>query len=328
MDGLGLRKCRVVAVYKGMYKISDGNEEQVTGVTGNYANRCVYASDFPTVGDWVMVDQFGYIVELVERNNRLSRRAAGKRTEEQLIAANIDYMFIVTSLNQEFNMDKLERYMMLAEMNNIKPVLIFTKSDLCGDTSKYVDMVKEQYQNAMVLVTSSYGDIGIQDVKDVLSKGKTGVFVGASGVGKSTLVNKLMGEDVMKTSEIREYDAQGRHTTTHRELFELDNGAFIIDTPGIREIGFWAGGGAYTGFEDVELLAAGCRFRNCSHTKEEGCAVKRAVQEGVLSKERYMSYIKRCRVLYRARLAQNEGDRLKFKSKVKRQCKNERYTKK
>lgn len=318
-------KWRVVAVYKEAYKIVQEGNTKITKVTGNFMNNALSKSDFPAVGDWVFLNDGGLIESVEMRFNQLSRKAAGRRYDEQIIAANIDIMFIVTSLNKEFNINKVGRYIILAETNHIRPIILLTKLDLCANPENYLEKFKFYYPNAEVELISAFADVGIDTIYQKMEAGISAVFVGASGVGKSTLVNKLSGKNLMKTAYIREKDDKGRHTTTHRELFELDNGSYVIDTPGIREIGLWINDDNLSEFQDIYLLGRACKYRNCKHIDESGCAVKQAVQAGDLSEERYRSYIKMTREIYYSKLGQNEGERLKFKSKVKRMCKNERY---
>ncbi len=318
-------KWRVVAVYKDSYKIAQDGKTAITKVTGTFINSVLNKSDFPTVGDWVYLNDGGLIDGKAIRENQLSRKSAGRKYEEQIIAANIDIMFIVSSLNKEFNINKLGRYIILAETNHIKPIILLTKLDLCENPQDYIGKIGFYYTDVEVVLISAPNNIGIDEIYKRMETGMSAVFVGASGVGKSTLINKLLGQNLMKTSYIRESDDKGRHTTTHRELFELDNGAFVIDTPGIREIGLWINDDKLAGFEDIYLLGRSCKFRNCKHIHEEDCAVKRAVESNDLSKERYLSYIKATREIYYAKLGQDEGERLKFKRKVKQMSKNERY---
>lgn len=319
------KTARVIASYRGKYKVLTDSESHVTEVTGNFANKCMYISDFPVVGDYVVLNDFNYIIEVVTRKNLLVRQAAGGKHQMQAIASNVDCMFITTSLNIEFNPVKLERFILLAQVNQITPVVVFTKADLCENVEEWTKEIMKAYENVAYIITSSYEKKGMADILAILQTGKTGVFVGASGVGKSTLVNSLLKKEVMKTGSIREYDAQGRHTTTHKELFELENGAYIIDTPGIREINLWIDDDTYVGFSDIEELARGCKFSNCKHDKEEDCNVKRAVASGELSQERYRNYIKYSRQVYYASLGNNVAERTRFKNKVKVQSKNERY---
>lgn len=324
---MGAEKWRVIAVYKEAYKVSCRDRVEMTRVTGNFMNKAIGKSDFPAVGDWVYLNETGQIERIETRSNQLSRKSAGKRHDEQIIATNIDIMFIVSSLNKEFNINKIGRYIILAETNHIRPIVLLTKLDLCDDPNSFLDKFKFYYPNISVKVISSILNLGIDEIYSELTDGISAVFVGASGVGKSTLVNKLIGDNKMKTSEIRDKDDKGRHTTTHRELFELTNGGCVIDTPGIREIGLWINDDYFNEFQDIYFLGNACRFRNCKHINEMGCAVLKALEDGDLSKERYNSYIKITREAYYARLGQDVGERIRFKNKVKRMSKNERYNK-
>lgn len=319
-------KWKVIAVFKEKYKLAKDGNFLSTRVTGNFYNHVSSKSDFPSVGDWVYLNNNELIEAVAARKNQLSRKTAGKKHEEQVLASNVDIMFIVTSLNKEFNINKIGRYIILAETNHIVPIVLLTKMDLCDNPDKYIQKVHFFYPEIETEPVSAFDNIGIESIYQRLEPGSSAVFVGASGVGKSTLVNKLLGENQMKTSSVREKDDKGKHTTTHRELFELANGSFVIDTPGIREIGLWINDTDFPEYEDIYLLGRACKYRNCRHIKENGCAVKQAVELGTLSEERYKSYIKMTHEVYCSQLGQDEGERLRFKSKVKRQCKNERYT--
>lgn len=322
---MGSVKWRVIAVYKEAYKISCGDKVEITKVTGSFINNAVVRSDFPAVGDWVYLNDFGFIERIEPRRSQLSRKTAGRRYDEQVIATNIDITFIVASLNKEFNVNKIGRYIILAETNRIRPIILLTKLDLCESPEEYIEKLGFYYPNIEIRLISAFSGIGVEEVYDDMKEGICAVFVGASGVGKSTLVNKLVGADRMKTSDIRSKDDKGRHTTTHRELFELDNGAFVIDTPGIREIGLWINDDYFNEFQDIYLLGNACKYRNCKHINEAGCAVLRALRSGDLSHERYRSYIKMTREVYYSKLGQDMGERIRFKNKVKKMCKNERY---
>jgi len=314
-----------MSVHKNACKISQNGYVTIAKLTGAFRNIVLSRSEYPAVGDWVYVNDGGLIESVKIRNNQLSRKLPGKKYEEQVIAANIDIMFIVSSLNKEFNINKIGRYIILAETNHIKPVILLTKLDVCNNPDSYREKVQLYYPNSEIITVSSITGVGIEAISSKMESGSTSVFVGASGVGKSTLVNNLLTRELMKTCLIRENDDKGRHTTTHRELFELSNGAYIIDTPGIREIGLWINDENLMEFQDIVLIGRACKYRNCSHINEIDCAVKRAVENGDLSKERYKNYIKTTREIYYSMLCQNEGERLRFKNKVKQMSKNERY---
>lgn len=240
------------------------------------------------------------IVETLKRESSFSRAAATSdrnhelhNQHEQLVAANFDYVFIMQSVNNNFNLHRIERYLSLAWESGGIPVIILTKSDLVENIQEYIDEVQSVAIGVDVYAVSCKTGNGIENIKKYFSKGNTIVFLGSSGVGKSTLVNTLYGEEIMKTSEIREEDSRGRHTTTSRNLIMLPNGAMIIDTPGMRELGMWnAETGISQTFQEVEEYIGRCKFSNCTHTNEPGCKILEAIQNGELSEERYDQYLK------------------------------------
>lgn len=321
-----IEEWRVIAVYRDIYKVSNGNEVLNSKITGSFRNRINSRSDFPTVGDWVGLNKGKQIDQVYNRKNHLSRKQAGKKVEEQLLAANIDIMFIVTSLNKEFNIGKIGRYIILAQTNHIKPVILLSKLDLCDNKEEYIEKVLYFYPKMDIICLSAKDGIGVEEVYNSLYKDDTAVFVGSSGVGKSTLINKLIGNNTIKTNNIREKDDKGRHTTTNRELYKLENGAFVIDTPGIREVGLWINDIIIDEFQDVYLLAQACKYRNCNHINDDGCAVKKAVDLGEIKKETYKNFLDMTRKIQHAKLEQDEAARQRLKQKSKLMCKNERYT--
>ena len=232
------------------------------------------------------------IQAILPRKSVFTRRAAGTANREQVVAANIDTVFICMSLNNDFNVRRLERYLSVAWDSGASPVIILTKADLCDDLDQRLREVESVALGVEVAVTSSLSENGTDALKPYLKEGKTASFIGSSGVGKSTLINRLMGSDKLATNGLRN-DDKGRHTTTHRELVLLENGALVIDTPGMRELGMWAAdSGIDTTFADIEALALSCKFKNCTHTSEPGCAIIAAIEDGSLSEERYRSYTK------------------------------------
>ena len=261
-------------------------------------------SIYPTTGDFVLIEwnESGdsMIYETLKRISSFSRTASSsdKKKElhnqhEQLVASNFDYVFIMQSLNNNFNLNRIERYLSLAWQSGGVPVIILTKSDLIDNVQDYIDEVETVAIGVDIYAVSCITKDGIENIKKYFSKGKTIVFLGSSGVGKSTLVNTLYGEEVMKTAEIREDDSRGRHTTTSRNLIILSNGAMIIDTPGMREIGMWnAEEGINKTFEDIEELTHLCKYSDCTHTNEPGCKILEAIANGELSEERFNQYLK------------------------------------
>jgi len=261
-------------------------------------------SIYPTTGDFVLIEwnESGdsMIYETLKRISSFSRTASSsdKKKElhnqhEQLVASNFDYVFIMQSLNNNFNLNRIERYLSLAWQSGGVPVIILTKSDLVSNAQDYIDKVESIAIGVAIYAVSCITKDGIENIKKYFSKGKTIVFLGSSGVGKSTLVNTLYGEEVMKTAKIREYDSRGRHTTTSRNLIMLPNGAMIIDTPGMREIGMWnAEEGINKTFENIEELTHLCKYSDCTHTNEPGCKILEAIANGELSEERFNQYLK------------------------------------
>lgn len=253
------------------------------------------SEDFPTAGDLVMIkyepDGDSQIIKTLPRRTYFSRRDPTPGRGEQAVAANFDYVFIMQSLNNDFNTKRLERYLTLAWQSGAVPVVVLTKADTCEDIGAYIRTVESIAIGVSVHAVSSKTGAGLEALSQYFTEGKTAVFLGSSGVGKSSLVNALAGEEVMAVSEIRESDSKGRHTTTHRQLIMLKNGSMIIDTPGMRELGMWeASEGLSDAFSDVEQFLGKCRFRNCRHETEPGCAIKAAIESGELSAERWESY--------------------------------------
>ncbi len=259
-------------------------------------------SIFPVVGDKVLIhfNQNGnsIIEKVFERKSRFSRadfsgHAAGyvKTIKEQVLAANFDLVFIVDSLNKNFNINRITRYISVALKSGAKPVVILTKADLCNNVDYYIKEVKSISDKIDICIISAKSGIGMKQLDSYLKPDITIVLLGSSGVGKSTLVNAIAGEERMKVSEIRENDSKGRHTTTHRQLIMLPSGAAIIDTPGIRELGMWdAGEGIDDTFSDVTDLFGDCKYSNCTHTTEPGCAIKKAIENKIISNERWKLY--------------------------------------
>ena len=289
---------RVIADYGADYLVDDGASPWRAS-----ARRCD-----PVVGDWVTLDG-GFITEVLARRTVFSRRAAGEETREQVLAANVDVAFVVAAA-VDVNVRRIERYLTIAWQSGATPVVVITKADL-------LDALDEPPVAARVVVTSSVTGQGIEEIRAELHPRKTGVLLGPSGVGKSTLINQLMGADVMRTREIHR-SGEGRHMTSHRQLVHLPGGGMIIDTPGLREAQLWEGEHALSGiFEDIEALSRRCRFADCSHETEPGCAIKAAIDTGTLDPERLRSYRKLQREL-RAVAAKSDArlraeDRRKWK---------------
>ena len=287
---------RITLQEKGMYRIRTIMGEQNALVSGKFQFDAQSSSDYPAVGDYVMVScadpDTAIIHQVLPRKSLFVRKAAGTSKTEQAVAANIDTVFLCMSLNNDFNLRRLERYLAVAWESGADPVVVLTKADLCADLPQKQREVETIAMGVDILTTSAMELEGYRQIMPYITEGRTVAFVGSSGVGKSTLINRLLGEERLTTDGLRK-DDKGHHTTTHRELLFLPNGAMVIDTPGMRELGMWdAASGVEQTFTDIEALAAQCRFRNCSHTSEPGCAVRAAIRSGELDSGRWQSYQK------------------------------------
>lgn len=328
---------RVTAVHKGRYVLVCEYGE----TCGRLKTKEYFGGmeEFPTTGDFVMINYIpgsdSQIIRTLPRKTFFSRRDPSPGRGEQAVASNFDTVFIMQSLNQDFNTKRLERYLTLAWQSGAVPVIVLTKSDLLNEGSDhksgdYIRTVERFAAGVAVYAVSSKTGAGLDALTDYIAAGKTVVFLGSSGVGKSSLVNALAGEEIMAVKGIREEDGRGRHTTTHRQLIMLKNGAMIIDTPGMRELGMWdVSGGLGEAFADVEHFLGRCRFSDCRHQTEPGCAVREAIESGELLKERWESYIK---LKKEAKYTDNKEAFLQHKrqknkkiSKFSRQIKEYRY---
>lgn len=291
---------RILTVNKNSFIVGNGKTEIIAEVTGKFVFNAGSAGDYPVVGDWVYVqyfdqDTFAIIHEIFPRKTILKRKTAGKNVEFQLLASNIDIALIMQSLDGNFNLRRLERYLVMIRNSAIDPVMLLSKSDLisASEIEQKKSMVKDQLMDVPVVDFSNNDENGVERVKQLLTPMKTYCLLGSSGVGKTTLLNKLLEQERFETQSVREKDGRGRHTTSRRQLIILDNGAMIIDTPGLRELGiFDVEQGISETFDEIMELSRECRFRDCSHMQEEGCAVLRALSEGTISKERYKNFMK------------------------------------
>lgn len=297
----GWKPYRITAVHKGWCDISDGEETRPAKTTGKLRRIARETKDYLTVGDWVMATNFddgdfAMIQKVLDRQNTLKRKMAGKEVSHQLIAANIDTAFVVHTLDKGYNLPKLERYLSIVNESGITPVVLLTKKDLLSakELKERLSEVSERLPNVPVYAFSNTTGSGLKTVQKLFKKGKTYCLLGASGVGKTSLINSLFGEeDLYFTLPVRESDGKGIHTTTWRELIELDNGALVIDTPGMRELGHLdSSTGINDTFEDILALESGCRFRDCAHTRTKGCAIEAAVEAGTIDKARYENFIR------------------------------------
>ncbi|MDY6968254.1 MAG: ribosome small subunit-dependent GTPase A [Spirochaetota bacterium] len=291
---------RVITVNKDSYIINNGNDDVYAEITGKLMFKSDSPLDYPTTGDWVLVqffneESFAVIHEILPRKSLLKRKASGEKIEYQIIAANVDAAFIIQSLDFDYNIRRLERYLTMINECNIYPVVLLSKSDLIS--YEEIERKKADIYNVMPniqIVTCTNSNVsGFNGVKDLLEPGKTYCLLGSSGVGKTTLINNLLGDVLFKTGTVRKNDGKGRHVTTSRQLIILDNGAMIIDTPGMRELGnFSIDSGLENTFNEISELSYSCRYKDCTHTIEKGCAVLTALKDGLISIKRYENYMK------------------------------------
>ena len=299
----GCIPARVTEVHRELYKVVSAHGESNAKLKGSLYNSTVTAEDFPAVGDFVLLryNEQGdsQIVKVCPRKSKFSRpdysgHGAGyvKTILEQVVAANFDYVFILASLNYDFNINRILRYVTVAWESGGIPVVLLTKADLMKDYSEQLKQVQNQAIGVDVIVVSAVTGVGLERLAEYMKPMKTVVFLGSSGVGKSTMVNALAGEEVMYVNAIREEDSKGRHTTTHRQLVLLKNGVMIIDTPGMRELGMWdIAEGLGEAFADIEELFSDCRFSDCTHKSEPGCAVLESINNGILEQARWKNYL-------------------------------------
>jgi ribosome biogenesis GTPase / thiamine phosphate phosphatase len=293
---------RISLEHRSLYMVMMERGEYHAVPTGKLLFDAFDRMDLPVVGDWVVsrivgdTDPTITIHGVLPRFSVLCRKEAGTRTRAQALAANIDTLFLVIGLDGNFNLNRVERYLAMALDSGAQPVVLFTKADLRHDVDALVNQTMDRIGDAVVHAVSSLTGYGIDTLAPFLAEGKTVALFGSSGVGKSTLLNHLIGEDVQRTLEVREFDSKGRHSTTHRQMFKLPSGALLIDTPGIRELTLWdAGDGVAEAFDDIEELALSCRFSDCKHKSEPGCAVQEALESGQLDKSRWENYLKMMR---------------------------------
>jgi ribosome biogenesis GTPase len=291
---------RVTAVDRDSYLVRNADGEVRGELAGNFMFTARSAAEFPCVGDWVCVQYhdggaFAVIHDVLPRSSFLCRKTSGKAVDYQAIAANIDAAFILQSCDGNFNIHRLERYIVMAHDGHVEPRLVLTKCDLVdpGELDRLIAAVRNSQIDCAILPVSNRTGRGLEELRRMLEAGKTYCLLGSSGVGKTTTLNQLIGQTRFDTRQVREYDGKGRHTTTRRQLIVLEQGAMLIDTPGMRELGtIGMSAGIDKSFSDVAELAAGCRFSDCTHTGEKGCMLLAALQDGRLSRARYDSYRK------------------------------------
>ena len=314
---------RVVSESRGSYQVNSQYGELTAIIVGKMRYQPEGKKTYPAVGDWVVIKRLANenkatIHTVLPRKSKFSRKVAGERTEEQVVSANVDTVFIVSGLDggRNFNLRRIERYLTLTWSSGATPVVVLNKVDLCTEVDVFVQKVEEIAPGVFIHPVSAKEKIGLEALRTYLTKGHTVAFLGSSGVGKSALINSLLGIEKQEVGEVREDDRMGRHTTTRRELIMITGGGMMIDTPGMREIQMWAGeDNLQDTFYDIELLAKSCRFTDCSHNAETGCAVREAINNGDLDPARLESYKKLQNEL--GYLASREEDSTRLYEKMK-----------
>ena len=287
---------RVALEHKNLFRVYTRFGDVLAEISGRLRHEAVNRSDLPAVGDWVVLrsrpeGERLIIHAVLPRRSNFTRKIAGARTEEQIVGANIDTVFLITSLNQDFSLRRIERYLMVAWESGANPIVILSKSDLCDRVADVMDEVQVIARGVPIHAISVVTGSGLGDIAQYFKRGQTVALLGSSGVGKSTLINHLTGCDHLKVQTVREFDDRGRHTTTHRELVLLPGGGLVLDTPGMRELQLWDGDESLQFvFDDIEALAGKCFFSDCRHEGEPQCAVQEALVAGTIDIERYESY--------------------------------------
>lgn len=319
----GLVPARVSLEHNHVYRVLTEDGEWLAQAAGRIKHQAAGRHELPAVGDWVAVrvdtrHESGTIRAILPRRSSFSRKAAGRETEEQVIAANVDVVLVVFGLDTPFKPRAIERYLTLAKRSGVTPVVVLNKADLAVDVAEDVTEATVVAGDVPVYAVSAASGSGIAMVGLHLTRGTTMALMGPSGAGKSSIVNRLLGAEVLATSEVREWDARGRHTSVHRQLLVIPSGGVIIDTPGMRELQLWdVSGDVNEAFEDIAERAGSCRFRDCRHDTEPGCGVKSAVEAGEIAADRYESYLKLSRERAATEKLRDERQQLDAKRKAR-----------
>jgi ribosome biogenesis GTPase len=289
---------RVIAEHRGVYKVKNSEGEYLAKITGKQMFDAKSREDFPAVGDWVAIskadEQQAVIRKVLPRRTVMKRKSSGS-SEVQIIAANVDVAFAVESVDRDYNLNRLERYFAAARDGGIRPAVVLNKTDLIseGELGSKLAQIKSRFKNIDVISTSTLAGEGLDELKRYIAKGKTYCFLGSSGVGKSSLINRLLGDEILRTENIGTHSGRGKHVTTAREMYFLENDGIMIDNPGVREVGMTdTSVGIDNLFEEITVLARDCKFADCSHINEPGCAVLAASKAGTLDKDKYANYIR------------------------------------
>jgi len=288
---------RVIAEYKGAYKVKNAKGEYLAKITGKQMFNALTREDYPAVGDWVAITELNAeqaVIKAVLPRKTIIKRKYINKSEIQIIATNIDVAFIVESIGRDYNLNRFERYFSIANDGGVKPAIILNKTDLISkeELDLKLSQIKNRFNNTDVILTSAVTDEGLNKLKNYILKGKTYCFLGSSGVGKSSLINKLLGENVIKTENISVSTGRGKHATTGRQMYFLESGGIVIDNPGMREVGMTDNkAGINDLFDEITVLAEKCKYADCTHVHESGCEVLSAIKSGKLNKDKYSNYI-------------------------------------
>ena len=289
---------RVVAEYKESYRVKNTNGEYLAKITGKQMFRALSREDYPAVGDWVTItklDTERAVINSVLPRKTILKRKYSSKSESQVIASNIDTAFLIESVDRDYNLNRFERYLAIAIEGKIKPVIVLNKIDLISEAelNLKISQIKNRFNGIEVIPTSTISDNGYSKLAAYIKKGETYCFLGSSGVGKSTLINRLLGENSIKTASISHHTGRGKHTTSNREMYFLENGGMVIDNPGMRQVGMIeSNSGIDNVFDEITTLSAKCKFIDCAHEHEPGCAVRAAVEAGLVDENKYSNYVK------------------------------------